>query len=100
MSGASGSPMNRAQSEISYNRGRALTSSSSAPARWARALDHGQSSGRARTGLRLTDLAATQGVGRDQEIVWADQATRAFECNANPSVAAPGFGVERNDLKW
>jgi hypothetical protein len=55
-------PMNASQSGSSPNDGRTVTRVSSRPARWAAALDHGQSCAlaqrRARTGLRSTYLTA------------------------------------------
>ena len=61
-SAVSVSPRKRRQSDRSSKRGSTRTSSSSSPAKCARALDHSQSSGRsqrwARTGLRSTYLAA------------------------------------------
>jgi hypothetical protein len=55
-------PMNASQSGSSPNNGRTVTRVSSRPARWAAALDHGQSCAlaqrRARTGLRSTYLTA------------------------------------------
>jgi hypothetical protein len=59
---SSASPMDASQSGPSANSGRRATRASSRPARWAAALDHGQSCGlaqrRARTGLRSTYLTA------------------------------------------
>ena len=87
VAGSAGAVRSAAKPGISARNGATVASSSSSPARWARALDHGQSS------ARLTS-AAPPGWARCNALPPAGAARPSPSRRSGPGIDAPSIGTE------